>query len=162
MKVEYIGEHNFCVYLNKYNLSDLELKDKQCVEEYFRKLFINLKNNHSVDIYGYYNIMVYADNKYGLIIDVFKLNNDYFKLSNNKIEMKIMIDNENDFLYEIDDYFFIEPYKDDIKSIYYKDKKYYVELNDTVDDAFYLYLIEHSNIVFNDKVYDIIFSSSKL
>lgn len=162
MKIEYIGKCNFYIYLNKYYLSNLELENKQCVEEYFKKMFINLKNNHHLDIYGYYNIRVYANKQYGLIIDAFKLSNDYFKMPGNKVDMKIMIDSDNKFLYEIDDYFFTLAYKDDIKNIYCKDEKYYLELSDTVDETFYLYLIEHSNIVFNDNAYEIMFSSSKL
>lgn len=160
--MEYVGDHNFYIYLNKYYLCDLELDNKTCVEEYFKKMFINLKNNHHLDIYGYYNIRVYANKQYGVIIDVFKLSNDYFKMPGNKVDMKIMIDSDNKFLYEVDDYFFAEAYKKNIKNIYGKDEKYYLELQDTVDDAFYLYLIEHSNIIFNDNAYEIMTSSSKL
>jgi len=162
MKVEHVSEYNFYIYLNKYYLADLELNDKQCVEEYFKKVFINLKNNYHLDIYGYYNIRVYANKQYGIIIDVFKLSNDYFKMPGNKVDMKIMIDSDNKFLYEIIDYFLIESYKNCIKNIYYKDEKYYLELDDTVDDVFYLYLIEHSNIIFNDVAYEIMATSSKL
>ena len=162
MKVEHVSEYNFYIYLNKYYVADLELNDKQCVEEYFKKVFINLKNNYHLDIYGYYNIRVYANKQYGIIIDVFKLSNDYFKMPGNKVDMKIMIDSDNKFLYEITDYFLIESYKNCIKNIYYKDEKYYLELDDTVDDVFYLYLIEHSNIIFNDVAYEIIATSSKL
>lgn len=162
MKVEHVSEYNFYIYLNKYYLADLELNDKQCVEEYFKKVFINLKNNYHLDIYGYYNIRVYANKQYGIIIDVFKLSNDYFKMPGNKVDMKIMIDSDNKFLYEIVDYFLIESYKNCIRNIYYKDEKYYLELNDNVDEVFYLYLIEHSNIIFNDVAYEIMTTSSKL
>ena len=162
MKVEHVSEYNFYIYLNKYYVADLELNDKQCVEEYFKKVFINLKNNYHLDIYGYYNIRVYANKQYGIIIDVFKLSNDYFKMPGNKVDMKIMIDSDNKFLYEIIDYFLIESYKNCIKNIYYKDEKYYLELDDTVDEVFYLYLIEHSNIIFNDVAYEIVATSSKL
>jgi hypothetical protein len=162
MKIEYISDCNFYLYLNKYYLFGLELDNKQHVENYFKKIFINLKNNYHLDIYGYYNIRVYANKQYGLIIDVFKLSNDYFKMPGNKVDMKIIIDSDNQFLYEVDDYFFALTYKNDIKTIYYKDKKYYLELKDEVDDAFYLYLIEHSNIIFNDSAYEIMSSSLKL
>lgn len=162
MKVEYIDENNFYIYLNKYYLPDLEIDNKPCVEEYFKKMFLSLKNNHHLDIYGYYNIRVYVNKQYGIIIDVFKLSNDYFKMSGNKVDMKIMIDSDNKFLYEIDDYFYISKYKKYIKNIYIKDGKYYVELRDNVDDGFYLHLIEHSNIIFNDYAYEILATSSKL
>jgi hypothetical protein len=162
MKIEYLNDYNFYIYLNKNYISDLEIKNRECVEKYFKKMFLNLKNNHHLDIYGYYNIKVYANNNYGLIIDVLKLSNDYFKMPSNKVDMKIMIDNDSIFLYELDDYFFIDKYKDNIKNIYYKDEKYYVELNDDVDELFYFNLLEHSNIIFNDNAYEIMMTSSKL
>jgi hypothetical protein len=162
MKIEYLNDYNFYIYLNKNYISDLEIKNRECVEKYFKKMFLNLKNNHHLDIYGYYNIKVYVNNNYGLIIDVLKLSNDYFKMPSNKVDMKIMIDNDSIFLYELDDYFFIDKYKDNIKNIYYKDEKYYVELNDDVDELFYFNLLEHSNIIFNDNAYEIMMTSSKL
>jgi hypothetical protein len=162
MKIEYLNDYNFYIYLNKNYISDLEIKNKECVEKYFKKMFLSLKNNHHLDIYGYYNIKVYVNNNYGLIIDVLKLSNDYFKMPSNKVDMKIMIDNDSIFLYELDDYFFINKHKNNIKNIYYKDERYYVELNDDVDKLFYLYLIEHSNIIFNDNAYEIMMTSSKL
>jgi hypothetical protein len=162
MKIEYLNDYNFYIYLNKNYISDLEIKNRECVEKYFKKMFLNLKNNHHLDIYGYYNIKVYVNNNYGLIIDVLKLSNDYFKMPSNKVDMKIMIDYDSIFLYELDDYFFIDKYKDNIKNIYYKDGKYYVELNDDVDELFYFNLLEHSNIIFNDNAYEIMMTSSKL
>jgi hypothetical protein len=162
MKLEYANEYNFYIYLNKYYLADLDISDKTCVEEYFKKMFANLKNNHHLDIYGYYNIRVYTNKHYGVIIDVFKLSNDYFKIPGNKVDMKIMIDSDSLFLYEIDDYFFIDDYKDYIKRIYCKDDKYYLELYDDVDESFYHYLMEHCHIIFNDNAYEIVATSSKL
>lgn len=162
MKIEYIDDNNFYIYLNKFYLTNLELDDKQCVEEYFKKIFINLKNNHHLDIFGYYNIRVYSNKHYGLIVDVFKLKSDYFKLSSNKVDMKIMIESDSIFLYEIDDYFYILSNKQYIKNVFYKDKKYYLELQDEVDDSFYHYLFEHCNIIFNDEAYEVLTSGIKI
>jgi hypothetical protein len=125
-------------------------------------MFLSLKNNHHLDIRGYYNIRVYANKQYGLIIDVFKLNNDYFKLPNNKVDMKIMIDSDNKFLYEIDDYFFALKHRHNIKNIYFKEGKYYLELCDEVDNIFYHHLIEHSDIIFSDYAEEILSSSIKI
>jgi hypothetical protein len=83
-------------------------------------------------------------------------------MPNNKIDMKIAIDKDNVFIYEIDDYFFARKYDRNIKNIYFKDQKYYVELNDEIDDTFYFHLMEHSNIIFDDEAYEIIKTSLKL
>jgi deoxycytidine triphosphate deaminase len=108
MKIEYLDDTNFIIYLNKYYIKDLNLDDKKNIEEYFKKMFVNLKNNYGLDIYGYYDIRVYVNHLYGLIIDVFKLSSEYYKLYSNKVDMKIIIDPNNTFLYEIDDYFIID------------------------------------------------------
>lgn len=162
MKIEYLNDYNFYLYLNKEYIIDLELDNKESIEKYFKMMFMKLKKNYHIDIYGYYNIRVYANNNYGIIVDVFKLSDDYFKMPNNKIDIKIAIDKDNVFIYEIDDYFFARKYDRNIKNIYFKDQKYYVELNDEIDDTFYFHLMEHSNIIFDDEAYEIIKTSLKL
>lgn len=162
MKVEHVDEENFYIYINKYCLTNLQLDDKQCVEEYFKKLFMNLKNNHHFDITGYYNIRVYANKQYGLIIDVFKLSNDYFKLPNNKVDMKIVIDSNCVFLYEIEDYFFVLPFLDRVKNTFYNNGKYYLELKENIDNSFYSILMEHSRIVFDEEAQDVLTTGFKL
>ncbi|HHT38073.1 MAG TPA: hypothetical protein GXZ95_01505 [Mollicutes bacterium] len=162
MKVEYVNDYNFYLYLNKDYLIGLDLDNKESIENYFKAMFLKLKKNHHMDIYGYYNIKVYANKNYGLIVDVFKLGNDYFKMPNNKVDMKIAIDKDNVFIYELDDFFFTKKYEENIKNVYYKNQKYYIELNKNVDETFYLYLMEHSNIIFDDDAYEIITTSFKL
>lgn len=161
MKVEFIDDQSFYIYLNKQYLPNLELDNKKCVEEYFKKIFVNLKNCYHLDIYGYYNIRVYHNMQYGIIIDVFKLSNDYFKTPGNKVDMKIMIDTDNPFLYEVEDYFFTLPFRNGLKDVYYKEGKCYLKLNDEVDNLFYLYLMEHGRIVFDDEAYEILTSGIK-
>ena len=65
--------------------------------------------------------------------------------------MKITIDSHQPFLYEIEDYFIIEKLKDKIKNIYYFYNKYYIELNDIIDDHLYNFLLENSNIIYNSE-----------
>jgi hypothetical protein len=156
MKVKYLSNDNFVVYLNKHYIKDLDIDDKKSIEAYFKKIFVNLKNNHNVNINGYYNIKVYINNRYGLVIDAYRLNNEYFKLYGNKVDMKITIDTNNRFLYEIEDYFLIDKLKNNINEIYYKDDKYYIEINESIDDRNYNFLLENSIIIYSDEVYDIL------
>lgn len=161
MKVVFNDEFNYYIYLSKYNILNLDIDNKRDIEEYFKRIFLSLKNNYHLDIYGLFNIRVYCDKNYGIIIDVLKLNSDYFKITN-KVEMKIVVDKDNSFLYEIDDYFFIKQYHNNISNIYCKNKKYYIELKDDIEELFYLYLLEHANIIFNDEALDIKYSGVKL
>jgi hypothetical protein len=156
MKIEYVDENNFIIYLNKYYIKDLDIENKKSIEEYFKKIFVSLKNNYNLDIYGYYDIRVYTNKQYGLIIDVYRLSNDYYKLYNNKIDMKIVVDTNNTFIYEVEDYFIVNILKRQIKNVYYKNDKYYIELNDKINDRDYNYLLENSKIIYDDNVYDIL------
>lgn len=151
MKIEYLTDDNFIIHLNKCYLKDLNIKDKNSIELYFKKLFFKLKNNRRLNIQGYYHVKVYHNIQYGLIIDVNKLSNEYFNFYNNKVDMKITIDSHQPFLYEIEDYFIIEKLKDKIKNIYYFYNKYYIELNDIIDDHLYNFLLENSNIIYNSE-----------
>ncbi len=164
MKIKYQDNDNFILYLNKFYINKLDLEDKKSVEEYFKNIFLKLKKRFSFNIYGYYNIKVFANNIYGIIIEVNKINNEYFKLYGSKTDMKIAIDTNNLFLYEIEDYFLIDYLSDYINNIYYNDNnhKYYIEINENINKAKYNILIENSNIIYDADADDILFSCSLL
>lgn len=161
MKIEYVTNDNFIIYLNKYHLKDLKLDYKKSVEEYFKKLFRSLNKVYHLEIEGYYNVKVHENSIYGIIIEVDKLCNEYFSIGGNKVDMKITINLDDLFLYEIDDYFILDSLKDNIKNIYYH-HQYYIELKDEIDDKAYNFLLENSNIIYNDKVNDLLKLSLKL
>ena len=62
--------------------------------------------------------------------------------------MKIVIDKDNVLYMNL--MISLQKYEENIKNVYYKNQKYYIELNKNVDETFYLYLMEHSNIIFDD------------
>ncbi len=155
MKIEYLVDDNFIIYLNKHYIKDLNIEDKISVETYFKKLFRNLKSNYNLNMEGYYMVNIYSNCQYGLIIEVNKLNAEYFSLYGNKVDMKITINLNQPFLYEIDDYFIIDSLKNIINNVYFKNNKYYLELKDIIDESSYNFLLENSNIIYNDKAKDI-------
>lgn len=161
MKIDYLANENFIIYLNKYHLKDLKLDQKKNVEDYFKKLFKKINNLYQLKIEGYYNVKVYENPLYGLIIEVDKLCNEYFSICGNKVDMKIIFKFNSPFLYEVEDFFILDNLKDSIKNIYYH-HRYYIELKNEIDDKLYNFLLENSHIVYNDKVQDILIQSLKL
>ncbi|MGI6329692.1 MAG: hypothetical protein ACOXZR_02385 [Bacilli bacterium] len=150
MKISFFDNEKFVLYLNKYYIKDLKLDDEKEMEIYFKKLFLRLKNNYKLKLGGYYNIKIYSNKRYGLVIEVEKLISEYFKVYGNNVEMRIAIILDNLFLYEIEDYFFIKEIKKYLKNVYYKDLKYYLEIDEEIDEKTYSFLLENSKVVYGE------------
>ena len=150
MKINYIDENNIIVFLNKIKIKDKLLLSSSYLENYFRNLFLILKEKYQINISGYCNVTLYQDNIYGVIVDIKKEFTDYFDYFDNQVDMKIDIAKNTVFLYKVNslsnlcekDYslFYIYLYND---NIYLKPKKNISQL--TLGS-----LIENSTIVYGD------------
>ena len=98
------------------------------IEDSFKDIFKNLKYNYGIEINGYYDIDVYIDKSYGIVIEMKKeeFDLDYY----DQVDMTITFHNEK-FLYEVDDISVN-------KKIYKYKNKYYVDK----------YIPEHSKIIY--------------
>lgn len=102
MKVIVNDELNTIIFLNKMIIESIDFLDKEDAEDYFRQLFLKLKERYNIVINGYYILNLYIDEYYGMIIELKKEEMDYFDYYDNQIDMKIVINNEMNFLYEIE------------------------------------------------------------
>ncbi len=115
------------VDINKIN----ELNDK------IRKLFVKLIKRYHFDFFGYSEVTIYHNNKYGLIIEILKLSDfDYEKT----IDLKIIVYKNYPMFLEFDDYYFL----DKPKKLIYKNNKYYLNLDDITDINKY---IEYGKVI---------------
>ena len=141
-----IDNNKFIVFLNK----KLDLDNKLKLEKYFKKLFNKIKNQFDIEVNGYYNIDIYSDKHYGMIIEIIKEDLDYYNYFN-QIDMEINII-KNDFYYEIDyDYF----NKDLLSycSCYKYNGKLYLKIKDNINFINIAKLLEFSKIIYkNDKI----------
>ncbi len=88
MRIDIIDENNFVLFIiDKKIIPDLEEEE---ISEYLKKVFLKIKDKYNIDIYGYYNVTIFLDNNYGMII---KLNHEdeYISYYDKQIEMKIVI-----------------------------------------------------------------------
>jgi len=104
------------IYLNNEYLK-YKNYDISKIEEYFKSIFQTLKCCYNLEIYGYYEIDVYIDKNYGIVIEMEKDDIDFE--CHDQIDMRVTFHNQK-FLYQIED---IE-YN---KKIYKYKNKYYIK-----------------------------------
>ncbi len=139
MKVEYITDDKYIIYVNKqyYNF------DKNDIKTFIMNILKIIKKKHNIDIYSLFKINCYKYDLYGIIFVINRKNDTFYKYAKKTdVDIKII---DDIFLFEIDDYFLNN--KVDGK-LYIYNNKYYIELN-----AYDLNIVEHINkIIFGDEV----------
>ena len=147
MKVEVIS-NGYIIYLNQFNLIDIDFKNMDILEDSFKKLLKKLNNYYHIDINGYYNINVYIDSYYGAILQIEKESLDYYDyFESDTIAMRIKkID--ADFLYEVEDFLFAKDFLNKFKLIT-KNNHIYLKIIDGLSYKEYLLLTEMSKIVYD-------------
>ncbi|MBQ9181940.1 MAG: hypothetical protein IJ134_04840 [Bacilli bacterium] len=155
MKFNIVSDTQIIIFLNKNYVSDINFKDKDELEDYFRFLFLNLKKNYNINFSGYYIINVYLDKYYGSVIELEKEEFEYYDSFTNQVDMRISVIDSN-FLYEIEDPYFLDNL-DNFKIYTYKNK-FYLQIEKDISNIQISNIVEHSNIVYSDTE-DIIYKS---
>ena len=107
MHIEVIDNLNMIIYLSNIHCK-LESNKKEDLQKCFKDLFIKLKDYYNININGFYNIKVFKDNYYGLVLELEKEDIDYMDYFDGQVDMNITFENNGSFLYEVDDYFNLE------------------------------------------------------
>lgn len=152
MKVVVNDENNMIIYINNLHIDKVIFNDKEELEKYFQQLFNRLKKFYRINIRGYYDIKVYIDNFYGLVIQIKRDNIEYCDYFGNQVDMRITIENNDSFLYQINDIFSIDQkiFKK-VCIIRYKDN-FYLKINKPLNDIELAMLIENSTIIYDSEV----------
>ena len=149
MKIIVNDDINMIIFLNKIYLNQIDFEDKEKLEIYFRKLLKTLKEFYKININGYYEINVYVDNNYGVILELKKEEIEYFSYYEDEVDMQLIVHNTV-FLYEIEDYFWIEKELKNKILLYKYNKKIYMVINHNIDDILLGKIIENSNLKYKD------------
>lgn len=150
MKVK-IDNDKLIIYINKCNLLDIDMHDKNDLELYFKSLFLKLNDNYGIKARGFYEINVYQDKYYGIILSLQKEEVDDYIYFNNGIDMCIKVNDQNSFLYEVDDYFFLDDKLLKCIDILHYNDKIYIKIKEQLDEVDNTKLIEHTKeIVYNN------------
>lgn len=138
MKVEMLS-NKIIVYL----LDNKIYNEYSDIEKTLVKVLDNLEKYYCIDFTNDYNLELYINKYYGMILEL-KENNDF--IYDDIVNIKLNILRNVLFLYEVEDPLEYMDYE-----IYYYEDKFYV--NAKREDV---NLIENSNLVYGDIVYKII------
>lgn len=144
MSIKFITDLIFDIYVKKYLIKDIDFSSKEDLEKYLKKLFKILKNKYNINIEGFYNITVYIDKYYGIILHLEKEEIDYYDYYKNQVDMRL-ITIDTDFMYQVDDIPFNILSK---LKINIKDKNIYLTIKEELTDIEMMNLIENSKIIY--------------
>lgn len=145
MSVKFIDDKEFDIYLKANFIKDIDFNKKEELEIYFKRLFKILNNKYNIKVEGFYEITVYVDKFYGVILHLEKEELDYYDYFKNQVDMRIMtIDTE--FLYLVDDI----PFNiiDKIEIITNNDN-IYIKIKKKLNDIEMMNLMENCVITYN-------------
>lgn len=157
MKLEYFN-NNLVVYLKKEKIENIDFKNIDELEEYFKDLFIKIKQVVDIELTGFYKINIYLDKHYGAVLEIKREDLEYIDYYDSGIDMRIYV-HETIFLYKINDYFDVKELLKKAKIHLYK-KSWYLEIENDLDAIEMAKLLEISEIIY--KTEDIINFSKKI
>lgn len=138
MKVEMLS-NTIIVYL----LDNKKYNEDSDIKKILINVFDNLKKYYNITFTSDYNLELYINRYYGMILEITE-NEDF--IYDDIVNLKLNVLRDTLFLYEVDD-----PLEYINYEIYYYNDKFYV--NAKRED---INLIEDSNLVYGDIVYKII------
>lgn len=145
MSIKFISDLIFDIYIKKCFINNIDFSVKEEIEKYLKKLFKTLSKKYNLKIEGFYNITVYIDKYYGIILHLEKEEIDYYEYYKNQVDMRLItIDTE--FIYEVEDIPFDIINKVDIIT---KDKNIYLKIKEELTNTEMMELLENSKLIYN-------------
>jgi len=162
MKVNIIDDNNVIVFLNKFNIKSIDFKNRENIEKNFRNIFLKLKHIYKLDIKGYYDIKIYIDKYYGVVLQINYEEIEYIDYQDSQIDMRVNIISDNEFLYKIEDIFIIDEkiFKD--IDIYIFKEEYYIKIKKDLNDYDMAFILESSNLIYDNITFDILKLGNKM
>ena len=145
MSIKYIDELTFDIYIKNQLIENIDFENKEDIEKYLKKLFKILNQKYKIIIEGFYNITIYIDKYYGIIIHLEKEELEYYEYYKNQVDMRL-ITVHTDFMYLVND--IPKSIIDKIK-IENKDNNIYIKIINKLNDLEMMELMEFSEIVYN-------------
>ena len=145
MSIKYIDELTFDIYIKNQLIENINFDNKEDIEKYLKKLFKILNQKYKIIIEGFYNITIYIDKYYGIVIHLEKEELEYYEYYKNQVDMRL-ITVHTDFMYLVND--IPKSIIDKIK-IENKDNNIYIKIINKLNDLEMMKLMEFSEIVYN-------------
>jgi len=145
MSIRFIDKFTLDIYIKKELIRNINFNDKEDLEKYLKSLFKTLKNKYDIVIEGFYEITVYTDKYYGVVLHLEKDELDYYDYFKNQVDMRIVTVDTN-FMYLIEDI------PDNILNkvnVCIKDNNIYLKIKKELTKLEMMELIENSKIVYD-------------
>ena len=133
MKINY-ADDEYTVYLNKLYNEKINFFIVEELEECMNNLFNIIKKTYDIELNGYYNVNVYIDNNYGVIINIKKEEIDYYDYFGDQIDTQITIHKDSEFMYKINDFMEVKKYLEKNYNLYKYENELYIKLNNLIDN----------------------------
>ena len=152
MKVEIINDEDLDIYINPYNFNDINCYDRENIMSYIKEILPSINNRYKLNLNGFYKIKSYFNDKVGLFLNVIKIDDNDF---NNEADFRIILFQNEKFLFETEDYDLIKEYK---SKRYYKNK-FYVDIDDIENIN---RLVDMGGIIYGEEAKRIFVSAKKI
>lgn len=152
-----VDKNNYVVKIFNDNLQDIDIFNVNEVEKFIINIFRKFLKKYKLK--GDVLLNIYIDLYYGIIIEI---NNDNDYCFDDEIDVKVVFHLNNTFLYEIDYFYILDEVNIKNANIYFYKNKFYLEVTDNIDIADKYKLLESSNVIWDNKCFEIVNKAIKL
>lgn len=145
MNIRFIDNLTLDIYIKKELINNINFNDKDDLEKYLKSLFKTLKNKYDITIEGFYEITVYVDKYYGVVLHLEKDELDYYDYFKNQVDMRI-VTVDTDFMYLVEN---IPNNLLNKVKVCIKDNNVYLKIKEELTKLEMMELIENSKIVYD-------------
>lgn len=138
-------DNDYLIKIYKSSIDNINIYDIDDIYTLVKSIIKKIIKNNNLS--GNYQVNIYINDIYGMIIEFNKLEDNHY------IDIKINIYIDSIFLYE-SDINYLDNYNDNI--YYYLNKYYLLPKNNNIN------LLEVDNIIYGEKVYDILNKGIKI
>jgi len=146
VNIKFTNELVLDIYIKKELIDNIDFNNKEDLQKYLKNLFKTLKNKYDVVIEGFYDITVYVDKYYGVVIHMEKDDVEYYDYFKNQVDMRI-ITIDTSFLYLVEDIPNDLINKVDVTII---DQDIYLKIKEELSKVEMMKLLEISKVVFDN------------
>lgn len=167
MKIEKLNDDKLIVFLNNYYLKKNNISLKNNLEKHFKNLFMILNDCYDIEIKGFYNITIYQDYLFGIVLEMEKEELDFYSFYDDHIDMKIKIMKKEKFVFCVDKFALLDnKLLKECKLGVYKNK-FYIIPKRTITEINKGFILENTQMIYGDLAYKIlntitIFNSKKV
>ena len=146
MHLEYIDDNNFKLYIHdEKKIIEID-KIKDNPEQFFKNIFLKLKNKYHMRLNGLYKIDLYVCNNYGIVVELKHEDDEFYDDYIEGVDLKIKINDDCETLFEIEDVLLTKNMKN-INIFLYKNKYYLMFVNKPSKKELFT-ILEHSKVIY--------------